>query len=467
MTSGKLAQTARGVSMHRFAVIALVACLLFTPVRTSSQAISSVDVSKRLDQVMAYHVEHDHFMGAILVQRGDHALLNKGYGFADLEWKIPNTPATEFALASITKQFTAVLILQLQEQGKLSVSDKLAKYVPEIPAGWAPVTIQELLNHTSGIPDISDEPRFDAFAMESHTLKDQLEFLRGKPLDFTPGMKFAYSNSNYFLLAMVAEAAAKQPFGTLLQQLVFTPAGLTHTYFDTDALIIPQRAQGYDFNDGEWQRTRLWSMSIGVGIGNLVSTSGDLQRWYQALFHGHLLRPESLQAMTTPGISTYGDGVFAGEINGEKFVGHGGSVQGFTSFVDYLPKSDVTVVVLCNSQQIPSLIRAQLLDVVQGRPVYLPNEVPPPAPELSSFTGTYTAPANVADVSSIKVMREGSTLSIARRTRTFSAMFQGSEPGRVRFAVPSIPDELVFITDAAGNAVAIDTIWGRLSRHPE
>lgn len=453
--------------MHRFAIAALIACSTFSPGCSSSQTTPSVYVSQRLDQIVQYHVKHDHFMGAVLVQHGDHALLNKGYGFANLEWKIPNTPATEFALASNTKQFTAVLILRLGEQGKLAVSEKLAKYVPEIPAGWNAVTIQELLNHTSGIPDISEDPHFDAFAMESHTLKDQLDFLRAQPLDFPPGTKFAYSNSNYFLLAMVAEAAAKQRFAASLQQLVLTPAGLKHTYFDTDALIIPQRAQGYEFNEGEWQRTRYWSMSIGVGIGNLVSTPGDMQRWDHALFHGGLLRPESLRAMTTPGISTYGDGVFAGKFNGEEFVGHAGLVQGFTSSIDYLPNRDITVVVLCNSERIPSLIRAQLLDVVQGRPVYLPNEVPPPAPELSRFTGTYSAPANIADVPSIEVTQGGSTLSITRRARTGPAIFQGSEPGRVRFAVPSIPDELVFVTDAAGNAVAIDTIWGRLSRHPE
>jgi CubicO group peptidase (beta-lactamase class C family) len=453
--------------MQRFAINALVACSLFIPVRTSSQDISNVDISKRLDQVMEYHVERDHFMGTILVQRGDHSLLNKGYGFANLESKMPNTPDTEFALASITKQFTAVLILRLQEQGKLSVSEKLVKYVPEIPTGWAPVTIQELLNHTSGVPDISEDPRFDAFAMESHTLKDQLDFLHAKSLDFKPGTKFAYSNSNYFLLAMVAEAAAKQPFAAMLRQLVLTPAGLEHTYFDTDALIIPNRAQGYEFHEGGWQRTRIWSMSVGVGIGNLVSTSGDLQRWYQALFSGNLLRPETLQEMTRPGISTYGDGVFSGEINGERFVGHGGAVQGFFSDVDYLPKSDTTVVVLCNSEQIPSLIRAQLLDTVQGRPVTLPNEMPPLAPELSRFTGTYTAPADIAELPTIKVTRQGSTLSITRRARTSPAIFQGAEANRVRFAVPAIPDELVFLTDGSGNAIAIDTIWGRLSRHPE
>jgi hypothetical protein len=142
-------------------------------------------------------------------------------------------------------------------------------------------------------------------------------------------------------------------------------------------------------------------------------------------------------------------------------------VQGFFSDVDYLPKSDTTVVVLCNSEQIPSLIRAQLLDTVQGRPVTLPNEMPPLAPELSRFTGTYTAPADIAELPTIKVTRQGSTLSITRRARTSPAIFQGAEANRVRFAVPAIPDELVFLTDGSGNAIAIDTIWGRLSRHPE
>ena len=363
-----------------------------------------------------------------------------------------------------------MLILRLQEEGKLSISDTLVKYVPQIPTDWRAVTIQELLNHSSEVPDISGDPRFDAFAMESHTLAEQLEFLRSKPLDFIPGTKFAYSNSNYFLLAMVAEAASKQPLAALLQQMVLTPAGLKHTFFDTDSLLIPNRAQGYAFSDGEFQRTRIWSMSIGVGIGNLVSTSGDLLLWDQALFHHGLLRTESLRAMTTPGITGYGFGVLLGDINGERFVSHGGSVQGFTTWLDYLPKSDTTVVILCNSERTPSLLRDQLVDAVQGRPVFLPNEVPPAAPELTHFTGTYTAAPNVSDVPTIKVTREGTVLTVARGTRTGTAIYQGTEDGRVRFTIPDISRQIDFLTDATGKATAIylpASPCRALTRHPE
>ena len=197
--------------MKRLIMVALLVCALVMPGADLAQAKPDADVSQRLDHIVQFYAEHNHFMGTILVAQGEHLLLNQGYGFANLEWQIPNTPATEFTLGSNTKQFTAVLILRLQEEGKLSISDTLVKYVPQVPATWSAVTIQEMLNHSSGIADISGDPRFDAFAMQSHTLPEQLEFLRAKPLDFTPGTKFAYSNSNYFLLAMVAEAASKQP----------------------------------------------------------------------------------------------------------------------------------------------------------------------------------------------------------------------------------------------------------------
>ena len=252
------------------ALLACVACLLWCrPVRGQTPDARS----GRLDAVVRSYAESDNtFMGAVLVAEGDRVLLDKGYGSADLEWNIPNAPDVRFRLGSLTKQFTAALVLLLQQDGKLRLDDPVVKHLPDAPKAWEKITVAHLLGHTSGIPNFTRDKAFAAWSMSAHTHAEEIAFFRDKALDFAPGERFAYSNSNelydgsslnaeplafepgsqyaysnsnYAVLGAIIEAVGGGEYRDLLHERLFAPLGLESTGLDTDELVLPRRAQGY------------------------------------------------------------------------------------------------------------------------------------------------------------------------------------------------------------------------------
>jgi CubicO group peptidase (beta-lactamase class C family) len=194
-----------------------------------AQGVDEAAVKTRLDQVVSSYTPDNAFMGTVLVAQGDRILLNKGYGKANLEWSIPNAPDVKFRLGSLGKQFTAALILQLQEDGKLNVDDPLSKYLPDAPKTWEKITLANLLGHTSGIPNVTDMKGFRVFSMSPHTPEEQLGLVRDKPLDFEPGSRFAYSNSNFIVLGLVIEKVSGKRYSDLLRDRILTPLGMKDT----------------------------------------------------------------------------------------------------------------------------------------------------------------------------------------------------------------------------------------------
>ena len=195
-------------------VLACVSAILLMTARNSSRAYAHTSAGShqsdmksaeaanlaRMEQVIQSFVADKQFMGAVLVARGNDILLDKGYGFANLEWNIPDSPKTKFRLGSITKQFTAASILLLEERGKLSVNDSVKKYMPDAPAAWDKITIFNLLTHTSGIPSFTSFPDYAKLEPFPATSAELVARFRDKPLDFQPGEKWSYSNSGYVLL---------------------------------------------------------------------------------------------------------------------------------------------------------------------------------------------------------------------------------------------------------------------------
>lgn len=207
--------------------------------------------SARLDEVARSYTPGNAFMGAVLVVDGDSVLLDKGYGQADAEWNIPDAPDVKFRLGSLTKQFTATLVLLLQQDGKLNIADPVSKYLPDTPKSWEKITLANLLGHTSGIPNFTSDKDFGTWRMSSHTTAEELVFFRDKPLEFDPGSKFEYSNSNYEVLGAVIEKVSGKSYKEMLQERIFDPLGMKDTGLDSDELILPKRAQGYlDEQDG-------------------------------------------------------------------------------------------------------------------------------------------------------------------------------------------------------------------------
>src|SRR5438105_4513018 len=199
----------------------------------------------RMEQIIDSYVVPKRFMGSVLVAQQGKVLLSKGYGSANLEWEIPNSPTTKFRLGSITKQFTAASILLLEERGKLSITDPVKKYLPDAPAVWGKVTIFHLLTHTSGVPSFTSFPDYAKLEPFAATPEQLVARFRDKPLDFEPGEKFSYSNSGYVLLGYLIEKISGMSYEKFVRENIFTPLGMKDSGYDSNSAVIPRRASGY------------------------------------------------------------------------------------------------------------------------------------------------------------------------------------------------------------------------------
>jgi CubicO group peptidase (beta-lactamase class C family) len=345
----------------------LVAALFIVPCLAQDAA--------RMEQVVQPHVADHTFMGTVLVARGTEVLFSKGFGFADLEWDVPNAPSTKFRLGSVTKQFTAASILLLEERGKLSVSDPVKKYMPDAPAAWDKITIMHLLTHTSGIPNFTgfpDYPKLEPFATTPEQLVARF---KDKPLEFEPGEKWNYSNSGFVLLTYLLEKVSGETYEKFVRENIFTPLGMKDSGVDSNSEVIHHRASGYVFNKDHFENAGFVHMSIPQGAGALYSTTEDLLKWEQGLFGGKLLKAASLEKMTTPFKNNYAFGVGVQTVNGHKEISHGGGIEGFNTFLAYYPDEKLTVVVLSNMNSgAPGEIAGKLASLARGEAIKLPGE---------------------------------------------------------------------------------------------
>ena len=318
---------------------------------------------------------------------------SKGYGFANLEWDIPNSPTTKFRLGSITKQFTAACILLLEERGKLKVDDPVKKYMPDAPAAWDKVTILNVLTHTSGIPSFTDFPDYESTEAIPTTPEKLVARFRDKPLEFQPGEKWKYSNSGYVLLGYLIEKISGESYEKFVQENIFTPLGMKDSGYDSNSAIIRHRAAGYSPGPNGPQNTGFIHMSIPFAAGALYSTTEDLLRWEQGLFGGKVLSPAPLQKMTTPFQHDYACGLGVRMVNGHKLIEHGGGIEGFNTQLSYYTEDKLTVVVLGNlNGSAPNDIATKLAALAHGEKVVLASErkeiaVPPKI--LAKYVGSY------------------------------------------------------------------------------
>jgi CubicO group peptidase (beta-lactamase class C family) len=426
------------------------ACVLAC-VTALAQVPDPAAIKPRLLQVANSYTAGNAFMGTVLVAEGDHILLDQGYGMADLEWNIPNAPDVKFRLGSLTKQFTATLVLLLQQDGKLNIEDPVGKYLPDAPKSWEKITLANLLGHTSGIPNFTSDKDFGTWGMSKHTNAEEIAFFRDKPLDFEPGSKFAYSNSNYEVLGAVIEKVSGEKYGDQLRKRIFDPLGMQDTGLDTDELILPKRAQGYSPGKDGLVHARSESMTVPWAAGSIYSTTGDLLRWERALFGGKVLNDASLAAMTTAGKGDYGLGVGVVQQSGVKVIQHGGGIEGFNTQLAYVPDRKITVIVLSNvNGAAPGAMGGQLLDVAMGKPVILASErkpVPITKEELQKFTGVYDLTPTFA----LTVAVNGDSLTIQGTNQpALPAMYQGAAGGHPRFFIPQVSAEVEFLPDSAG-----------------
>ena len=302
---------------------ALVVVLLFLVAPAIGQ-----DAASKLEKYLNTITKDRLFSGAVLVAQNGKILLSKGYGMANIEFDVPNSAQTRFRLGSITKQFTAASILLLQEQGKLSVSDSVCKYIADCPAAWQPVTIHHLLNHSGGVPNFTSFPDYQKTMMIPSPIETLIARFKDRPLAFAPGEKMSYSNSGYILLGAVIEKVSGQSYADFLRARILDPLKMNATGYDRLDTLIKGRAAGYSDKGGNWVNAAHIDMSIPHAAGALYSTVEDLYLWDQALYTDKLLSAKSKESMFTPGLNNYGYGFGITTPNNRKMMSHGGGING-------------------------------------------------------------------------------------------------------------------------------------------
>lgn len=308
----------------------------------------------QLDDLVKSTMAQRKIPGIVLAVVKDDKIVRQGaYGLANVELNVPATVETEFEIGSVSKQFTATGIMMLLEEGKLSLTDPISKYVQDLPEPWQSVTLRHLLSHTSGIPDIEEIFGYDSYRLQ-FTLPEIIKVANSKPMDFKPGDGWHYSNTGYYLLSIVIEKITGKPYGQVLADRIFKPLGMDHTRESDPTAVIPNRSAGYQVKDGVLQNRDPMQPSAILGAGALVSTVGDLAKWDASLYTDKLLKRSTWEQMWAPAKLTsgkdapYGFGWFPESYRGHKSIWHSGGTAGFSCVVRRFPEEHVSVFVLSN-----------------------------------------------------------------------------------------------------------------------
>ena len=400
-----------------------------------------------MDEVVRASFEADEFTGAVLVARDGEVLLDRGYGFANREWSVPNDGDTKFRLGSVTKQFTAVAIMLLNERGLVDLDAPVKTYLPDAPAAWDGVTVRHLLTHTAGVPNFTDFDDYGASKTLPATMDSLIGRFRDRPLDFQPGEGWSYSNSGYILLTAIVEKASGRSYADFVAETLFQPLGMADSGYDSHAAVLPRRASGYAPTARGIVNADYIDMSIPQGAGALYSTTRDLLKWEQGLFGGRLLTPASLALLTTPVRNQYAFGLAVTQAGGNTTIAHSGGIEGFNTNMAWDPDRRMTVIVLGNLNGPGSdQVAGSLMALARGETVTLASErqAVAVAPEvLRSYEGVYElAPTFAITISVV----DGKLMAQA----TGQDAFELHPESDSRFFLTVVDAQITFTRDAAG-----------------
>lgn len=362
--------------MRLRALVTLSLTLCFAALAARGQQPSRADIIGRVDSLAGAFIADTHTPAvSVAVLRGSDTLVMKGYGDASISAHRAATAATIYRIGSITKQFTAAAIMRLAEKGKLSIDDPITKFLPDVPTHGQTITIRRLLNHTSGIHNYTAVRDWRQHWAEDMTPRRIAAFVDQDSLDFKPGDRWSYSNTNYVLLGMIVEKASGEPYAKYLQEQFFTPLGLTQTSYCPDKPTDPSFADGYAAGTGTAKPAEYLNMTQPFAAGALCSTVRDLVKWQRALMGGRVVNAKSYALMTTPDTLntgkplTYGFGLAAGKLGAHRQVGHNGGINGFTTASFYYADDSVNVVVFSNADAGPDALALNVSRAVFGMPV--------------------------------------------------------------------------------------------------
>ncbi len=445
----------------------------FVSVDANAQKINTKQLTADYDRLLSEKFRQGETGCAALVAKDGQIIYKKAFGMADIELNVPMQPDMVFRIGSITKQFTAVAILQLMEQGKLSLQDDITKYIPDYPTHGYNITIEHLLTHTSGIKSYTNVPDFKKYVRQDMKPEEAINTFRNLPMEFAPGTKWNYNNSGYFLLGYVIEKISGKTYQEYIDENFFKPLGMTGSCYGNDSRIIKNRASGYQNGKDGVQNADFLSMLLPYSAGAIQSTVEDLYRWNQALHSYKLVSKESLDKAFTEyklanGKGTgYGYGWFLSQLQGSKTIEHGGGINGFLTNAIYFPEEDLFVALFSNNMSIgPDFTSQKMAALALGKPL---KDTPIKVDEakLELYVGIYKN----EDGKEITISRDSTHLTVLRPGSSVREIIPVEED---RFLLDDSFISLSFNRDTAGkiSRVIIDdrgkvTEWVRTDKPVE
>jgi CubicO group peptidase (beta-lactamase class C family) len=350
------------------------------------------DRFQKIDSLLSYLTKNDKFMGSLCIRDGENVVFNKAYGFADVEKQIAADRLTKYKIGSISKTFTAVMIMQLMEEKKLNLQTKLGRFYPNIPNAEK-ITMYDLLHHRTGIVDYINGDSITGKNIYRFHSKDEMiqKISTYKPL-FEPGTKHEYSNSNYNLLGYIIETLTKKSYAENLQTRIVKKANLVNTYFPSEKINTAKgESYSYTYNGTQWEKIPEWENSIAYSAGAIISTTADVTRFMYALFDGKLIKPTSLEQMKEIK-EGYGKALVQFPFGERRFYGHTGGIESFRAVVGYYPTEKLGISLMVNGDNFNrNDIMIGILSIYYKMPFPFPTFTKVDTTELAKFTGTYVS----------------------------------------------------------------------------
>jgi CubicO group peptidase (beta-lactamase class C family) len=404
-------------------------------------------VEQKIDELLTAYVSQNKLNGSVLVAQKGKIIYEKGFGYRNAEKKTPNDVNSIFQIGSITKQITAAVIMQLQQEGKLSVQDKLSKYFQGFTNGDK-ITIENLLTHTSGIYNYTNDTVIMKSDVTRHySPQEMLTLFTKYPSDFEPGTKWNYSNSAYSLLGYIIEKVEKKPYEKVVRERIFQPLGMTNSGFDFTNLSGSNKAKGYFSLNPKPVTAPIVDSTIAYSAGAIYSTVGDLYKWERGIYTDKILKPESWKAVFTPFKNKYGYGWSIDSMYGRVTTAHSGGIHGFSSYILRFPQEEATVIVFDNSSSNAlSGISKNVAAILFNKPYEIPgtkNEIQVDTAILKQYVGEY----QLAPTFIITVSLEGNQLKAQATSQPQFDLYAEKENV---FFLKVVDAKVEFVKDANG-----------------
>lgn len=421
------------------------------------------DFNQKLDNYLQQRYERGEFMGTVLVAKNGKPVFEKSYGFANIEKQYLNNPQLKYLIGSMTKQFTAALILKLQENGKLSVNDKLSKYYPSFKYG-NDITIRNLLNHTSGIPNYTSDVAVTMNMRNYNSINQLLDTMFSRGLEFPPDSIMKYSNTGFLILGEIIEKASGKTYKEFIQETIFTPLGMNNSaynLFDTTDVLF---ASGYTIDDdNKIVPAEYMDVAFAGPAGSISSTVEDMLKWDMSLYTNKILSDESRAQMFTPGMKNYGYGILIDEPEYQgvehKRIWHSGRIPGFTSVGQRFIDDTTSVIILMNNDRIDlDIIRPEVTRIVFGEDIEIKDKPAKVAIELDpAIYEQYVGIYQLSPDFSIEIKTKDGKIYCQATGQGDLEMFPESE---TKFFLTKVDADITFVKDETGKVIKLILFQG-------